>query len=128
MGNFLSKNINKIDAIKLQSLIDNNDFILLNTLNENEQECLIESSIIANNEVEIINKYLQINKNINIIIYGKNSHDEKIIKKYMQLKSLGFFNLYLYMGGLFEWLLLQEIYGEQEFKTTNKTYDILYYK
>lgn len=128
MGNLLSKNINKIDPINLQSFIDNNNYILINTLSENEQECLIKNTINASNEVEIINDYIKNNKNINIIIYGKNSHDEKIVKKYLQLNSIGFNNLYLYMGGLFEWLLLQEIYGDEEFKTTSKTYDILKYK
>tara|TARA_R110002072_G_scaffold244302_1_gene403640 strand:+ start:10058 stop:10444 length:387 start_codon:yes stop_codon:yes gene_type:complete len=128
MGNFLSKNVNKIDPINLQSFINNKNYILINTLSESEQDCLIKNTINASNEVEIINNYIQNNKNINIVIYGKNSHDEKIAKKYSQLKSIGFTNLYLYIGGLFEWLLLQEIYGNAEFETTSKTYDILKYK
>ena len=128
MGNFLSKNVNKIDPINLQSFINNKNYILINTLSESEQDCLIKNTINASNEVEIINNYIQNNKNINIVIYGKNSHDEKIVKKYSQLKSIGFTNLYLYIGGLFEWLLLQEIYGNAEFETTSKSYDILKYK
>ena len=67
-------------------------------------------------------------KNINIIIYGKNSNDEKIYNKYNQLISLGFYNVYIYSGGLFEWLMLQDIYGEKEFPTTKKELDILKYK
>lgn len=128
MGNLLSKNINKIDAINLQSLIDNKNYIIINTLSENEQECLIKNTIVADKEVEIINNYIQNNKNINIIIYGKNSHDEKIIEKYLQLKTIGFINLHIYMGGLFEWLLLQQIYGDNEFKTSTKIFDVLSYK
>ena len=128
MGNLLSKNINKIDPINMQSFINNNNYIIINTLDEKEQECLIMNTITANNEVDTINKYIQSNKLINIIIYGKNSHDEKIIKKYMQLNSLGFTNIYIYMGGLFEWLLLQQIYGDDEFQTTSKCYNILNYK
>ena len=46
----------------------------------------------------------------------------------MQNQGLGFQNVYLYMGGMFEWLLLQDIYGIDEFPTTNKFLDILYYK
>ena len=42
--------------------------------------------------------------------------------------SLGFYNVYLYNGGLFEWLLLQDIYGFDEFPTTKKELDILKYK
>jgi len=68
------------------------------------------------------------NKSIKIIIYGKNSNDEKIYKKYNQLISLGFYNIYLYVGGMFEWLLLQDIYGSTEFPTTKKELDILKYK
>jgi len=37
-------------------------------------------------------------------------------------------NLYVYIGGLFEWLLLQDIYGDEEFPTTSKIIDILKYK
>ena len=32
------------------------------------------------------------------------------------------------MGGLFEWLLLQDMYGSDEFPTTNKELDVLKYK
>jgi hypothetical protein len=48
--------------------------------------------------------------------------------KYNQLNSLGFYNVYVYTGGLFEWLLLQDIYGEKDFPTTNIELDILKYK
>ena len=64
-----------------------------------------------------------------ITIYGKNcQEEEKIIKKYKQLQKLGFKNIYIYCGGLFEWLLLQDIYGKDEFPTTIKENDILKYK
>ena len=48
--------------------------------------------------------------------------------KCKQITNLGFKYVYLYCGGLFEWLLLQEIYGREEFPTTNYTLDILKYK
>jgi len=34
----------------------------------------------------------------------------------------------VYPGGLFEWLLLQDIYGEDNFPTTKKEMDILRFK
>ena len=68
------------------------------------------------------------NTNIRIIIYGRNSNDDSIYKKYEQLLRLGFSNVFLYMGGLFEWLMLQDIYGSDEFPTTSKQLDILKYK
>ena len=51
-------------------------------------------------------------RNKYIIIYGKNSIDITAENKYNQIKSLGFMNVLLYSGGLFEWLLLQDIYGK----------------
>jgi hypothetical protein len=64
----------------------------------------------------------------NIIIYGKNTNDETLETKYKQLNSLGFSNVYMYMGGIFEWLLLQDIYGVEEFPTTTKVLDILKFR
>jgi hypothetical protein len=48
--------------------------------------------------------------------------------KYDQLVGLGFKSVYIYPGGLFEWLLLQDIYGFDEFPTTKRVLDILKYK
>ena len=79
-------------------------------------------------EEQIITKYVRSNKSVRIIIYGRNSNDEKIYKKYQQLIGLGFSNVYAYIGGLFEWLLLQDIYGSDEFPTTTVQRDILKYK
>jgi hypothetical protein len=63
-----------------------------------------------------------------IIVYGKNSNDITILHKYEQLVKLGFTNVYIYTGGLFEWLMLQDIYGTTEFPTTKRELDILKYK
>ena len=68
------------------------------------------------------------NKSHNIIIYGKNCNDDSVYKKYNQFIDLGFTNVYLYLGGLFEWLLLQDIYGKDMFKTTSNELDIIKYK
>jgi hypothetical protein len=129
MGNSQS-NIQKINYEDIQYVIKNSEvYLLINTLNENEQICLIQNTTSIQKEVDIINKFLQTgNKQIKIIIYGRNCNDEKIYKKYNQLNSLGFYNIYIYTGGLFEWLLLQDIYGENEFPTTKKELDILKYK
>ena len=51
-----------------------------------------------------------------------------IVKKYYQLQKLGINNIFIYMGGLFEWLLLQDIYGNDQFPTTTEIIDILKYK
>tara|TARA_Y100001935_G_scaffold255554_2_gene269427 strand:+ start:4728 stop:5138 length:411 start_codon:yes stop_codon:yes gene_type:complete len=130
MGQNIS--INRINYENIQKFIknkDNNNLILINTLETTNQECLIYKTVNVNDEINIINDYLKKNnKTINIIIYGMNSSDDSVVKKYNQLYKLGFKNVYIYIGGLFEWLLLQDIYGEEEFPTTNKILDILQYK
>jgi hypothetical protein len=65
---------------------------------------------------------------IKIIVYGKNTSESSPYKKVEQLMGLGFYNVYLYPGGLFEWLCLQDIYSSEEFPTTCKELDILKYK
>jgi rhodanese-related sulfurtransferase len=126
MGNKMS--IRKIGFEDIQFVLKNkqNQYVLISTLTILEQTCLIPGTISIRDEVDIINKHL--NKNINIIIYGKNPNDESIFKKYEQLLTLGFSSVYVYTGGMFEWLLLQDIYGTDEFPTTSEELDILKYK
>jgi rhodanese-related sulfurtransferase len=128
MGN--SQSMQKINYEDVQYVIKNSEaHLLINTLNENEQACLIPNTIGIHKEVELINNLLKNgNKHVKIIVYGRNCNDEKIYSKYNQLISLGFYNVYIYTGGLFEWLMLQDIYGSNEFPTTKKEMDILKFK
>jgi hypothetical protein len=129
MGNSQSTSI-KINYEDIQYILKNPEgHILINTLSHSEQLCLITNTININNEENVINNCIKRGlKDIKIIIYGKNSNDEKIYTKYNQLTALGFYNVYIYTGGLFEWLMLQDIYNEKEFPTTKKELDILKYK
>ena len=80
-------------------------------------------------EVELLNNLLKgRTHDVKIIVYGRNCNDERTYKKYNQLVNLGFSYVYVYTGGLFEWLMLQDIYGPKEFPTTKKELDILKYK
>jgi hypothetical protein len=126
MGNQIS--IKKIGFEDVQYTLKHKKkhYILISTLDAAEQNCLIKGTISAVEEEALINKY--IDKGINIVIYGKNSTDETIFKKYEQLLGLGFVSVYVYTGGIFEWLLLQDIYGNDEFVTTSIELDILKYK
>jgi rhodanese-related sulfurtransferase len=126
MGNTL---YTKISFQDVSFAIDNpSSFILINTLPITKQHCLIKNTIPSINEETIVNHYLTSNKNINIIVYGVNSSDNDIEKKCNQLIQLGFKNVYGYTGGLFQWLLLQDIYGEENFPTTSRCDDMLVYK
>ena len=124
MGNSVStQKINFEDIQYAQK--QGSQYIIINTLPLNEQSCLIQGSINCNEEESIINNLLSSNKSVSIIVYGKNSNDETIYKKVNQLIELGFYNIYLYVGGLFEWLLMQDIYGKDLFPTIGNENDIL---
>tara|TARA_Y100000389_G_scaffold95236_1_gene91894 strand:- start:5484 stop:5867 length:384 start_codon:yes stop_codon:yes gene_type:complete len=125
-------NINSVQRINFEQVQDtinnNNPYLLINVLDYNQQDCLIHTTIHADKEELEINNCIRVNKEKKIIIYGKNCNDDKIFKKYKQLKLHGFKNIYLYLGGLFEWLCLQDIYGKEQFKTVGYENDLLKYK
>jgi len=41
---------------------------------------------------------------------------------------MGFKHLFVYIGGLFEWLCLQDIYGKDNFATDGEELELLKYK
>jgi hypothetical protein len=128
MGNNI-QSMKKINFEDMQTIIKNPElYLLINTLSISDQKCLIVNTTFAEEEEIVINKYLKQNKNIRIIIYGKNCNDETIYTKYKQLLSLGFYNIFIYTGGMFEWLMLQDIYGKELFPTTKQELDFLKYK
>ena len=127
MGN--QQSIQKLIYEDIQQIIKTPDnYILINTLDKDLQECLIPHTINVNNEEIIINNLLSNDKTKNIIIYGKNVNESSIYERYEQLIKLGFNNLYVYPGGMFEWLCLQDIYSAELFPTNKKELDILKYK
>jgi hypothetical protein len=103
-------------------------YLFINTLPLGEQDCIILGSINGSQEEKVVNEYIKTNKRIPIVLYGKNTNDETLFTKYQQLTRLGFSNVFIYLGGLFEWLMLQDIYGFEEFPTTRKELDFLKYK
>ena len=127
MGNTTSTKYINFEDIQY-AISNNKEYIIINTLLPNKQECLISGTLPILDETNILNDHLKANKSINIIIYGMNSSDSSVNKKYDQLISLGFHNVFIYSGGLFEWLLLQDIYGRDMFLTTTHERDILKFK
>lgn len=119
----------KVNYEDIQNIIKSrrSDVLLLNTLDLNDQKCLIPNTLDAYREEEKINSVIR-NLDTKIIIYGKNTSDKNIEKKYLKLIEIGFVNVYIYPGGLFEWLCLQDIYGKDDFPTTSEELDILKYK
>ena len=132
MGNQHAATIqnHKINFEDMQKAVKQRELCtLIHTLPVYEQKCLILGTLLAEEEEARINGLLQ-QKSFQkqIVLYGRNCHDETCMKKYQQLVGLGFSNVYMYSGGMFEWLLLQEIYGHDEFPTTEKFLDLLKYK
>lgn len=104
--------------------------VLINTLPPGMQACLIPGTMPIEQEEASMNAMLSEprGKDREIFVYGKNANDDMVYKKYQQLIALGFKHVRVYPGGMFEWLLLQDIYGASSFPTTSKELDILKYK
>ena len=127
MGNSIS--VKKINFEDMQKIINDNNYILISTLPKDKQNCLILNTLNVDEEINVFNDILKNGENNkNIVIYGENSCDNSVLKKYNQLLQLGFNQIYVYVGGLFEWLLLQDIYGKDIFLTSNYESDIIKYK
>jgi len=127
-------NRNRITSEDIQYVLHHpTEFHLIHTLTHEYQDIVIPTTIPVFSEESVINEMIT---HIDvpdkpIIIYGKNNHDETIETKYQQLKSLGIEEIYIYSGGMFEWLLLNDIYGSTEFpiqSSTKKLPDIWKYR
>ena len=128
---FFQKSTKKINFEDVQIAMKHpNQYVIINTMSITEQDCLIKYTLDCSIEEKVINEMLNTYDfaSKKIIIYGKNSNDETSEKKYNQITHLGFSEVYLYVGGMFEWMLLQDIYGFDEFPTTKKVLDILKFR
>ena len=127
MGN--QSSMQRVNFEDMQHIIKHHtSYTIINTLDIKLQECIIPYTININSEEATINNLISTNKTREIVIYGKNVNDTSIYDKYEQLMKLGFTNIYIYPGGMFEWLCLQDIYGDDLFPTNKKELDILKYK
>ena len=84
-----SQSIKKINFEDLQWALKNSPNILISTMKEHYQNCLIVGTTPIYEEEDLINSYLKRDTSVRIIIYGINSCDNTIIEKYFN----GFFNL-----------------------------------
>ena len=126
-----SDNYKKVNFEYIQYALHHpNECIIINTLSAIDQNVLIAGTIDAFSEEKIVNEMIHTIDipDKHVIIYGKNANDDSTYKKYKQLRNLGITDISIYSGGLFEWLLLQDIYGFKTFPTTSKIMDILKYK
>ena len=123
-----SQSVRKINFEDMQNFIVDPNIIIINTLPSTVQDCLIINTLKASDETTVLNDLLKKNNKRTIVVYGMNACDDVLVTKFNQLIKLGFTNVYVYPGGLFEWLLLQDVYGSDSFPTTKKELDILQFK
>jgi hypothetical protein len=121
MGNATQATANYDDVRQSQCL-------LIHTMED--ESILIDRTITIEKETAKINSLLaDHNYDIHIIIYGKNVDDyEILVQKRAQLLKLGFRNVWFYPGGLFEWILLRDVYGTRQFPTTADAKDLIKYR
>jgi hypothetical protein len=122
--------LNLINFDVMQTAIKSTDYFIINVLPIHEQDCLIRGTMNASHEEQILNKMIESidTANKKIVLYGKNCNDEMVTTKLNQLQKLGLTDVHIYRGGLFEWMLLQDIFGDKEFPTTKREVDILRFK
>jgi hypothetical protein len=121
MGNATQATANYDDVRQSQCL-------LIHTMED--ESILIDRTLTIEKETAKINSLLaEHNYDIHIIIYGKNVDDyEILVQKRAQLLKLGFRNVWFYPGGLFEWILLRDVYGTRQFPTTADAKDLIKYR
>jgi len=104
-------------------------YALIHTMSATES-VLISGTLSVSEEETFMNEYISkyVENQKTIVLYGRNNCDDSPRKKLAQLLSLGISDVYIYSGGMFEWVLLQDIYGASEFPTTSVVTDIIAYR
>ena len=125
MGNNISYKTATFDDIIYAS--NHTDTCIIITTLPESSKCLIYGTCPIEQEEKQINDIIDDNKNIKIIVYGSSCSDLSVVKKYNQLRNSGLKDVFVYMGGLFEWLLLQDVYSSDIFRTNGVELDILKY-
>ena len=109
-------------------------YLIISTLKSEFLNCVISGTVPAAQEEARINDILSGNTvngdTITIIVYGLHATDETAYAKYEQLLKHGITRVCVYLGGMFEWLLLQDVYGADLFPTSGKkeAADIIKYR
>ena len=130
MGNIISGKVydSTINFDDVKYAMDKS-YTIVTTMPISECKNMICGTIVPSDEETHINNLISDDKlSGTIIIYGKNSCDASTHQKYTDLVNFGFTRVFVYTGGMFEWTLLQDIYGTDEFPTTSFDLDILKFK
>jgi hypothetical protein len=122
---FKKSKYEKVGFEDIKKVMNFKSHLIINTLNSQEQTVLIKGTVDINDEENMINEILSnyMVPDKPVIIYGKNCCDDSVETKFEQIQNLGIKEVYIYYGGLFEWLLLNELYGNEEFPLLT-TYEV----
>ena len=127
MGQSAQSKIRKIGFEDVKHAIKDTAFLLIATTSLDDCGRIV-NTVDASVEEQRVNDCLGKRDKPGVIVYGQNCADAQVETKAAQLVGLGFPNVYVYCGGMLEWLLLQDIYGADEFPTTKAERDILRFK
>jgi hypothetical protein len=99
----------------LQEMTPN--MVLIHTFKPEEQHCLIRGSLTAAKEMAMVQELMSdsTTRDVMMVVYGRNYMDPKPYQQADHLRQLGFRRVYVYAGGLFEWLMLHDLYGAEAF-------------
>ena len=122
MGNHqsVSDRVNFDDVVSKEATT-----ILINVMEDVDQNVLIKGTVPCNDEVAEVQKAIL--ERSTVIVYGRNCHDDRVFSKYVQIKKLGG-KPKVYLGGLFEWMLLHEVYGNDRFPLTTDKFELYQYR
>lgn len=129
MGNRAS--VRKLSFEDVQQFLQSpaESYLLIHTMPASEQRCLILHTADAQQEVARVNGLLEQRRyRVPIVVYGAHCNDERVWLKHKQLSEMGFERVFVYLGGMFEWLLLQDVFGADTFPTTATELQLLKYK
>ena len=126
---FQPQTLERITYEEVHSALKDSHACIVSTLPLGEQGCLVARTLPPREEESRFNAYLKKGQTTcPIVVYGRNAVDQSPAKKCRQLQGLGFTSVRIYAGGLFEWALLQDIYGSELFPTTSVCPDPLLFK
>ena len=130
---FGTKDVVKVIGFEDMLVLLRSNVVLLNTLERREQTCLIRGTVHADDEEQTMNTMLTSTDTLVtdrlVVVYGRHNLDPKPVEKAKMLRTLGLTRLLVYRGGLFEWLLLQEVFGPEQFPTEGTACtDLLLYR
>ncbi len=94
-------------------------YIICHIMDEIDGTILIKNTLSVKDEIKKINDLIKQSKfDETIVLYGRNYTDlELIVQRFQHLISFGFTRVFIYVGGLYEWILMQNLYGDKLFPT-----------